>query len=73
MLLGCVHDVDAQDRIQAELARERDFISAVLQVAGALVVVLDVDARMVQCNRALELLTGFSSDELKGRVLWEVF
>src|ERR1035438_3862447 len=30
VLFGCVHDVDAQHRNQAELTRELDFISAVL-------------------------------------------
>jgi hypothetical protein len=73
VLLGCVHDVNAQDRILAELAQERDFISAVLQASGALVVVFDTEARIVQCNRAAELVTGYSSGELKGKVLWEVF
>src|SRR5277367_6811615 len=45
VLLGCLHDGNAQMRIQAELAHERDFISAVLQASGALVVVLDTEAR----------------------------
>jgi two-component system, sensor histidine kinase and response regulator len=73
VLIGCVHDVNAQDRIEAELARERDFISAVLQASGALVVVFDTEARIVQCNRACEQVTGYSSEELKGKILWEVF
>src|SRR5580704_4915095 len=73
VLFGCVHDSSAQDRIQAELSRERDFISAVLQASGALVVVIDTDARIVQCNRACEQVTGYSSSELKGKVLWEAF
>jgi PAS domain S-box-containing protein len=73
VLLGCVHDSNAQDRIQAELSRERDFISTVLQASGALVVVIDTDARIVECNRACEQVTGYSSSELKGKVFWEVF
>ena len=73
VLLGYVHDVNAEGRIQAELTRERDFISAVMQASGALVVVFDTEARIVDCNRAAELVTGYSSGELKGKVLWEVF
>ncbi|HEV8039106.1 MAG TPA: PAS domain S-box protein [Bryobacteraceae bacterium] len=73
VLLGYVHDVNAEGRIQAELTRERDFISAVMQASGALVVVFDTDARIVECNRAAELVTGYSSSELKGKVLWEAF
>ncbi len=73
VLLGCVHDSNAYDRFQAELSRERDFISAVLQASGALVVVLDTDARIVECNRACEQVTGYSSSELKGKALWDAF
>jgi two-component system, sensor histidine kinase and response regulator len=72
VLLGCVHDGNAQPRIQAELAHERDFISAVLQASGALVVVLDTEARIVQCNRAAENVTGYSGTELKGKIFWDV-
>jgi PAS domain S-box-containing protein len=73
VLLGCLYDRNARDRIQAELSRERDFISAVLQASGALVVVLDAEARIVECNRACEKVTGYSSSELKGKVLWDAF
>jgi two-component system, sensor histidine kinase and response regulator len=73
VLLGCVHDVNAHHRMEAELSRERDFISAVLEASGALVVVFDTEARIVQVNRAAEQVTGYSNSELKGRVLWDVF
>ena len=73
VLIGCVHDVAAHDRMQAELAKERDFISAVLQASGALVVVFDTQARVVRSNRACEQVTGYSSMELEGKVLWDVF
>ena len=73
VIVGCVYDFAAQNRAEAELARERDFISAVLQASGALVVVIDTDARIVQVNRACEQVTGYTAAELNGRVLWEVF
>jgi PAS domain S-box-containing protein len=73
VLIGCLYDVSSQQKVQAELAKERDFISAVLQASGALVVVLDTDARIVQCNRACEQVTGYSGVELQGQVLWDVF
>ena len=62
-----------QHRIQALLAKERDFIEAVLQASGALVVVLDTNARIIGSNRACEQVTGYSNDEIKGRILWDVF
>lgn len=45
-------------RAEAELASERDFFSAVLDVQGALVLVLDRAGRIVRANLAFETLTG---------------
>ena len=61
------------ERVQSEeaLQRELDFISAVLDTAGALVVVLDCQGRIVRFNRACERTTGYSLDEVRGKLLWE--
>ncbi len=45
-------------RGEEALKRERDFIAAVLQTAGALVVVLDTEGRIVRFNRACEQASG---------------
>ncbi|WP_447974811.1 PAS domain-containing sensor histidine kinase [Nitrospira sp. Kam-Ns4a] len=65
---------DITRRVQAEqaLQRERDFIAAVLDTAGALVVVLDLEGRILRFNRACERVTGYTFDEVKGRPFWEV-
>jgi PAS domain S-box-containing protein len=55
------------------LAKERDFIAAVLQASGALVIVLDPEGRIVSSNRACEQVTGYSNDELRGKIFWDVF
>ena len=55
------------------LRKERDFTSAVLSTAGALVVVLDREGRIVRFNRACEELTGYSFDEVRGKSPWELF
>ncbi len=57
---------------QQELRGERDFISAVLDTAAALVVVLDRDGRIVRFNRACERATGYSFQEVQGKCLWEL-
>ena len=51
---------------------ERDFINAVLGHAGALVVVLERDARVVRFNPAAERASGVSATEAIGRTLWEL-
>jgi PAS domain S-box-containing protein len=55
----------------AELEAERSFISTVLDIAGALVIVLDPAGRVVRLNRACEVVTGFTAAELKGKPIWE--
>jgi PAS domain S-box-containing protein len=71
---SCAKESDsAQNRIRAELAKERDFIAAVWQASGALVIVMDPEGRIVRSNRACEQVTGYSEAELKGKIFWDVF
>jgi PAS domain S-box-containing protein len=58
---------------QQALRQERDFSSAVLDTAGALVVVMDREGRIVRFNRACESLTGYPFEEVRGRLYWELF
>jgi PAS domain S-box-containing protein len=53
--------------------REQDFLNAVLENAGALVVVLDHEGRIRRFNRACERLSGLSFAEVEGRFPWETF
>ena len=55
-----------------ELIKERDFITAVLQACGALVVVFDTPGRIVFCNRGFEQVTGYSRAELKGKLFFDI-
>jgi phosphoserine phosphatase RsbU/P len=56
-----------------ELRKERDFTSAVLMTAGALVVVLDRHGQIVRFNRACEKLTGYLFEEVEGKPFWDLF
>ena len=49
-----------------------EFTSAVLDTAATLIRVLDTEGRIVMVNRAWEQTTGFASDEVRGRRLWEL-
>ncbi len=64
---------DDRKSAEEELQRERNFVSAVLDIEGALVVVLDTAGRVIRFNRACEQTTGFNFDEIRGRPFWEVF
>jgi PAS domain S-box-containing protein len=56
-----------------ELQQERNFVSAILDTAGSLVVVLDVQGRIVRFNRACERITGYLFDEVRGKPIWDLF
>ena len=67
--------VDITDLKEAEeaLHHERNVLSAILDTASALVVVLDPSGKIVRFNRACEQLTGFSSEEARGQPVWDLF
>ncbi len=49
-----------------------NFVSAILDVVGTLIVVLDREGRIVRFNRACEALTGYLFAEVKDRYLWDL-
>lgn len=61
----------SQQRVESALTVERNFVSAVLDTVGALVVVFDTAGRIVRFNRACEVISGFQSSDLLGRYAWE--
>jgi len=50
---------------------ERKFISAILDNASALIVVLDRNGHIIRFNKAFERLSGYSLEELYGYIFWE--
>jgi PAS domain S-box-containing protein len=62
---------EKQRQIEQALHREHEFVSAVLDTAGAIVVVLDRQGRITRFNRACELITGYTASEVLGRVFWQ--
>ena len=64
---GNIVDVTARKRAEEQLRHERDLYNATLDVAGAVIVVLDADGRLLRFNRQAELLTGYREAEVLGR------
>lgn len=55
------------------LKKERNFVSAVLNTVGALIMVLNPHGRILRFNRVCEQTTGYSLDEVKGKPFWDLF
>ena len=69
---GMARDITDRVNAQAELRAERDFVSAILDTAPSLIMVLDSQGQIVRFNRACEELSGVSMTEVAGRAFWEV-
>lgn len=65
-------DVTERKRTEERLKQEMDFVSAAIDVNSSLVIVLDLDGRIIRFNHACEKLSGYSFDEVRGRVFWNV-
>ena len=52
------------------LNQERNFVSAVLDIADALVVVLDAEGRIIRFNQACERMTGYSFADIHHQLVW---
>ena len=61
----------SKQRVDQALNLERNFVSAVLDTMGTLVIVFDTAGRVVRFNRACELLSGSNFEQLAGRPFWE--
>lgn len=70
-VLGVAIDVTERHDLEVAERRERDFVTQLLDTAGALIIVIDRQGRVLRFNRACEQLTGYTATEVKGRVFWD--
>lgn len=70
--VAILRDVTERKRAETALQRESNFISAIMNTSGALIVVLDKEGRIVRFNQACERITGYSQDEVRGGTVWDL-
>ena len=59
-----------QDRTR-ELKQAHDFTEAVVDIVGAVIIVTDIQGKIVRFNRACEHVTGYTASEALGRYFWD--
>ncbi|MDH4237200.1 MAG: PAS domain S-box protein [Nitrospira sp.] len=67
-----LRDITEHRRVTEALRSQHEFIEAVLETVGALVIVLDRQGHILRFNRACEQITGYSSEEIAGKAVWDV-
>jgi diguanylate cyclase (GGDEF)-like protein/PAS domain S-box-containing protein len=65
--------VEEQQRSEEKLRAEHDFVDAVLNVAGSLIIVFDRNGYIIRFNRTCEITTGYEFSEVTDRPFWELF
>lgn len=65
LLMGLIQDISPLKKAELELARERDFTRVVLDTTEAMVLVLDLEGRLVRWNRTCERLLGYHESEIR--------
>jgi PAS domain S-box-containing protein len=64
--------LEERKQVEKALRQERNLISAILNVAGALIVVLDKQGKVVSFNQTCERITGYSFEEMENREFWDL-
>ena len=70
--IGTITDITPLVQERHEQSEQRRFVDAVLDIAGSLVAVFDGEGRILRFNRACELVTGYTFEEVKGRPFYEL-
>jgi two-component system, cell cycle sensor histidine kinase and response regulator CckA len=73
MLLTVTFLIRSLDRSIGDSRQERNFISAILETSGAMVVLFRPDGRIVRFNRACEQVTGYTFEEVQDEFVWDLF
>jgi PAS domain S-box-containing protein len=72
VLIGALQDLTPHKRVEVELARERDFIRVVFDSSDALILVLDLQGRLVRWNRRCGELSGYHESDLRQKSIMQL-
>src|SRR5215475_947514 len=60
-------------KLNVELQAERDFVSAVLDTADSIVLILDAEHKIIRASRAFERILGYANSETTGKTISSFF
>ena len=66
-------EITERKQIEETLKKERDFITAVIDTVGALIVILDPKGRIIHVNNSCQSITGYTFGEVFGKYVWDIF
>ncbi len=67
VLLTSIRDISNLKKIEDELARERDFSNAILDITASLILVIDRKGIITKFNRTCEKTSGYKAEEMCGK------
>ena len=73
-LMGAVatfRDITEQKEMERAFNWKKQFVQAIENTTGTLLIVLDTEGRIVRFNRACERATGYTFSELEGKHFWD--
>ena len=71
-LFGIVHDITGRKTAEMNYGRELDFNNTLLRHTSAIIVLLDLQARMIYVNEATVKMLGYPLEEIINRTPWDV-
>jgi diguanylate cyclase (GGDEF)-like protein/PAS domain S-box-containing protein len=69
--VGTLTDISVAVEARRERESEQQFVDTVLEIAGSLICVFDPEGRILRFNRACEVVSGYSSEEVLGRPFYD--
>lgn len=73
MLRGMMENITDRKTTEIAWQEERNFVSAVLDTASAIVMILNPEGNVVRMNRACEKMCGYKQKEIEQKTFWDVF
>lgn len=66
-------DITELEETRNQLQKECNFSESLIQTAQAVILVLDIEAKIVRCNKYFEEISGYSFEEIEGKNWFDIF